>query len=389
MKKWSWLAVVIVGVMLLFSGVAVAKVSGVCSNCHTMHNSQGGSPMAYDESGNPLSEPQGALLITTCLGCHSTTGTDVTKTVAGSTVPLVYSSGGPTYTTDGKHAGMGEVLAGGNFYWATDAGGGDAKGHNVSGIGTTSFTQPPGYSQATSYGRPATWTMSKFTCAGTYGCHGDPTKEGSFAGVYGAHHTNDECLKLATYNDSEAGKTVGTSYRFLLGIKGIEDDDWELSVSPSEHNVYLGEDRTSDAISSKATISYLCAECHGDFHSGTGNLGMDEGTSVGHPWLRHPTDWDMGNTDSGSEYRSYGHPNQAVGTYSPIAPVGWATLTANMTINQVNFSDDTIVLCVSCHRAHGTPNDDILRWDYSAMNAGSDSDPRNNIGGCFICHTTK
>ena len=384
MKK---VVMLIVGMcMLLYGVVAMAKVTGRCDNCHTMHNSQGGSPMAYDETGAPLSEAQGALLITTCLGCHSSTGTEVTKTVAGSTVPVVYSQGGPNYTTDGKHAGMGEVLAGGNFYWPANDG--DAKGHNVSGIGSTTFTEPPGYSQATSYGRPATWDMSKFTCAGTYGCHGDPSKEGSFAGIYGAHHADDSCLKLATYDDSEAGTTVGKSYRFLLGIKGIEDDDWELSVSPSEHNVYLGEDRNSDAISSTATISYLCAECHGDFHSGAGNLGMDD-DNFGHPWLRHPTDYDMGNTDAGSEYRSYGHPGSAVGTYSPIAPVGWASLSANMTIDTVTFSDDTIVLCVSCHRAHGTPNDDILRWDYNAMQAGTSDDPRNDIGGCFICHTTK
>ncbi|CAD7777663.1 MAG: hypothetical protein KIIPBIDF_00920 [Candidatus Methanoperedenaceae archaeon GB50] len=65
-EKWSWLAVVIVGVMFLFSGVAVAKVSGPCVNCHTMHNSQGGSPMNYDESEGANK----ALTRGDCLGCH-------------------------------------------------------------------------------------------------------------------------------------------------------------------------------------------------------------------------------------------------------------------------------------------------------------------------------
>ena len=48
-------------------------------------------------------------------------------------------------------------------------------------------------------------------------------------------------------------------------------------------------------------------------------------------------------------------------------------------------SDDAIVLCISCHRAHGTPYADILRWDYSSCTAGN---PNANCG-CFACHTSK
>ena len=387
MKRWYLVILLVLG-LVGYYGLAQAKVTGPCVHCHTMHWSQDGTTPTSDyHGGTPIgSGPYGALLVNDCLGCHSTTGTEVTRERAGySPVPLVYSSGGPTYTEDGLHAGVGEVLAGGNFYWATQA---DAKGHNVSGIGDTTFTEPPGYSQAESYGRPATWDMSKFTCAGKYGCHGKPNVEDPFAAISGAHHTNDDHLKLATYDESKMDEDKpGTWYRFLLGIKGIEDSDWEKSASSSDHNVYLGEDRTSDAISSTHTISYLCAECHGDFHSGTGNKGMDD-DNFGSPWLRHPTDYDMGNVQS-KEYGNYGAPGTTDHSYSVIAPVGWAALSANMTIDKVTFSDDTIVLCVSCHRAHGTPNDDILRWDYSLMDAGSSDDPRNEIGGCFICHTTK
>ncbi|MCK4488054.1 MAG: hypothetical protein KAU38_15015, partial [Desulfobacterales bacterium] len=49
-----------------------------------------------------------------------------------------------------------------------------------------------------------------------------------------------------------------------------------------------------------------------------------------------------------------------------------------------NLSSYLIVMCLSCHRAHGTPNNDLLRWAYT-MDAGSGTDN----GGCFICHTTK
>ena len=374
-----FVGIIVAAFLMVFGSPAMAKVTGVCSNCHTMHYSQTPWPEWWNSSGGPYR----ALTVNDCLGCHSA-DSGVTKTLGTSTVPVVFTTTEPTYTVTGLVAGVGEVLAGGNFYWADTS---DAKGHNVSGIGSTTFTEPPGYSQAENYGRPATWDMSKFTCAGTYGCHGKPDVEDPFAAISGAHHTDDSCLKLATYDDTEAGSIVGKSYRFLLGIKGIEDNDWEKTASSSEHNVYLGEDRTSDAISSTHTISYLCAECHGDFHSGTGNKGMDD-DNFGSPWLRHPTDYDMGNVQS-KEYGNYGAPGTTDHSYSVIAPVGWAALSANMPIDKVTFSDDTIVLCVSCHRAHGTPNDDILRWDYSLMDAGSSDDPRNEKGGCFICHTTK
>ena len=53
----------------LFSGPASATVSGVCSNCHTMHASQDGASMlfAQDVDGNP----NGALVRGGCVGCHA------------------------------------------------------------------------------------------------------------------------------------------------------------------------------------------------------------------------------------------------------------------------------------------------------------------------------
>ena len=73
-----------------------------------------------------------------------------------------------------------------------------------------------------------------------------------------------------------------------------------------------------------------------------------------------------------------------------MAPVGstdaamGAAGTVNSTVLQA--AGDAIVTCISCHRAHGTPYADLLRWDYSNnCNAGSD----NADCGCFQCHTTK
>ncbi|HIC92409.1 MAG TPA: hypothetical protein EYP21_10200 [Syntrophaceae bacterium] len=43
------------------------------------------------------------------------------------------------------------------------------------------------------------------------------------------------------------------------------------------------------------------------------------------------------------------------------------------------------VMCLSCHRAHGSPYADMLRWNYSHMIAGDTT----KSGGCFTCHTQK
>jgi len=45
------------------------------------------------------------------------------------------------------------------------------------------------------------------------------------------------------------------------------------------------------------------------------------------------------------------------------------------------------VMCLSCHRPHGSPYPDMLRWDYTEQIAGGGglTDDR----GCFYCHTKK
>ncbi len=51
-KALMTMLLVSLSAVLVYS-YADAKVSGICSNCHTMHNSQDGSPMTYDGSATP------------------------------------------------------------------------------------------------------------------------------------------------------------------------------------------------------------------------------------------------------------------------------------------------------------------------------------------------
>lgn len=385
------LIVGLIGLLSVFLayGFASAVVNGACANCHTMHNSQNGAPMNWDDS----STPNATLLKGSCWGCHAyalinSTGNNIEFS---NTTPQVAH----TNATD---------LAGGNFAYvtggktldSTDSGvTTDNCGHNVIETGNQegirAMFPPPGdeYSQA---GILAT----TFTCAGTLGCHGNRTIAGSMAAISGSHHAGDSVLKFgASLDDTAQGGTTALSYRFLKGVKGAEDSDWQATVLVGDHNEYKGSTvggtgEGGASVSSPGTagsISGLCAECHGNFHGAVGDIGGPPGS----PWLRHPTDIQLPSTAT-KEYQYY---NACAGggaacTYSLDAPVARAN-----TINNANYptakntctpgTDDAIVMCLSCHKAHASKNADILRWNYEDINAGGGASNTR----CFICHTTK
>jgi predicted CXXCH cytochrome family protein len=342
-----------------------------------MHNSQDGS--AIDAAG-----PSRSLTIGGCVGCHTGTN-DGTN----SNIPFVNQTGAPSYVSGA--GATNPTLAGGSFYWVDTAGGAtDSKGHNVVGIAGADAIlgqTPPAFNATTAgeVGIGTSWSTAgnQLTCAGTYGCHGPHVAPDDFTDLSGAHHGDDSVID---------GTTIASSFRFLEGIIGVEDPDWEYSASTTDRNVYHGEARTDASLNAdKATISYFCSTCHGDYHAGAGVV--YGGSTIGtNPWLRHPTDYDMAATDQTAEYRGYT-------TYSVEAPVAADTTTTVNSISAQNTALGTmanatptanaaIVTCVSCHRAHGSPYADLLRWDYAGMDAGT-TVTANAGTGCFNCHTTK
>ena len=93
---------------VLFCPGAGARVKGPCNSCHTMHNSQGGQPMAKDDNGNPINTPYEALLISSCLGCHSSSTSQTIVTTSWGETPIVNNLIAPV-----------NPLAGGNFYYSS------------------------------------------------------------------------------------------------------------------------------------------------------------------------------------------------------------------------------------------------------------------------------
>ncbi|MBI4682560.1 MAG: hypothetical protein HY757_05590 [Nitrospirae bacterium] len=359
----------IMTMLLMFLSVVMMygyadAISGVCSNCHTMHDSQNGAAVA---SGGPFNQ----LLNAGCVACH-TAATAKTST---------YGAPAVLHSTQPSGQGASYTNAGGDFYWvnAAETAATAKKGHNVIDLAgvTAKDTNmpnltPPGWAPAATTGftfadvadGEAAWT-SQLTCAGKYGCHGSHTNAGSFEGVNGAHHNNSNG-QLAT------ASTVGNSFRFLGGIKGLENADWNWGETATTHNEYYGVNYTADRSAganygSKDTISFLCAECHGVFHAT-----IDADATSGTPWVRHPTDINLPDSGGYDDYNSDNGDNSE-GNYSLEAPVARPTVPATSSATVVaggSGATGAIVMCLSCHRAHGSPEDDLLRWTYSSMVAG-------------------
>lgn len=337
--------------LCLWSDLAYSGLEGqACSSCHTMHNSQGGAVMTFggQAAGNML------LRGTSCGGCHADATANTSSTMGDlrSVIPQVDA-------TDGTN-----ILAGGSFAWVQEIGvTDDSKRHNVEDLGIDADSEldlgfdPPGYDEGIESdinNGAATWA-AQLTCAGTYGCHGDHSIDNKFQALQGAHHGN-------AGNDGSAvggaGASVGGSYRFLKTIRGIEANGVWKEVE-ANHNVYYGVAGGDDP----TTISALCAQCHGDFHRKD-----NDGIGTASPWLRHPTDIDM--KALGGEFSSY--------SYSLDTPVAASDLSMMSPSSTTGNYSTQIVTCLSCHRAHGSNYDDLLRWDYRGANEG-----------CAICHTSK
>lgn len=364
---------VLVALFALLATPLWASVEGNCVNCHSMHFSQDGDPVTFQ--GQPAVGPNAELLLTDCVGCHSNTmGSDTIYDLGDSRVPSVYNpNGGLQYPPTGS---TNSTLAGGNFFWVSQAGG-DAFGHNVFGIsqvdeahsddgapGGIGATVGPG---STCYNCHFTLATEDFACQG---CH--------FAN--GTHHLEESPTGIAGADDGW--------YRFLgnamaeslaSGVTGVEDPDWEQDVSPTKHNVYKGTtvDYSTTTQLTNNSIGELCAGCHSRFHHAV-TAGNSEGMrGASGAWIRHPSDVAL--RDDG-EYAAYT-------VYDPLAPVAKQALDG--TVSSVVTPGEDVVTCISCHRAHGSPYPDMLRWDYNNdCSAGSD-DTAANPCGCFTCHTTK
>jgi hypothetical protein len=368
----------------LVTATVNAAITGPCSNCHTMHNSQNGTAMALlgGESG---ASPNPFLTSGSCLGCHAMGSGNKIETIGATQIPQVR-----------HHDGTGDLAAGNFAYMLEGAGASDTKGHNVVdfGVQDANLYGPPGGINLSDHNNGYNVNDTVLTCAGEDGCHGyrkvapGPGIKGVEA-LHGAHHGNVD-------GKCDIADTPANSYRFLFRVWGLENqaDKWQ-NVSSGSHNEYFGQTMPKQLTGCDGgtscchqgffigppnhTMSEFCATCHGNFHTLTSGSSSGIGTGT-NPFIRHPTDIALPNR---GEYILYNGDK----SYSVIAPVARAGTVPDVVSSTVDTSTgNDVVMCLSCHGAHATDFPDILRWDYdNNCIAGTE----NANCGCFVCHTTK
>lgn len=361
--------------------LAGAYVTGPCANCHTMHNSSNGTTLTTGTTYGDAAAPN--LLRGDCLGCHMSTTSATINVSNGTTTPIVYNTVPPA-----------TELAGGNFYWTNSDGSNTAadhnRGHNVKGIATADMLPyAPG---------------ANSPCAGS--CHvslvadvspGQETGLATATGCQGCH------LRVGHHvrNSLEGGPAdgAGDAFRFLGGhdtsltgpvnsLQGAnEDPDWQFTTGPNDYNLYWGGDAVDNV--KPMSIGRFCAGCHSAFHS-TGRatgLGPSNGgdrdidvVNTPTPWLRHPTDVHLPGVGVDGEFaRLFDTP----GNYDPAMPFARAA----GTLRTAPLDSPDQVMCLSCHKAHGSQYPNALRWDYTTTIAHVGGP--NLDTGCFYCHREK
>jgi hypothetical protein len=232
---------------------------------------------------------------------------------------------------------------------------------------------------------PSGGVPKQIFCAGAYGCHGNRNEKSQTKSMQGSHHADDSVLQFGSIVQASQGLTLGTSYRFLSGVKGGEASDWEWDISTVNHNEYFGKElvdnpRPALPVTGVESMSEFCASCHGNFHQynpGVADAGISATAGAAmSPWIRHPTDIELPNSGEYSSYISYD-------VYAPVA----RTTIPSAASPDGRVPAKPIVFCLSCHRGHASRYWDSLKFSYGQMTTGNSGAGAGT--GCFACHGDK
>ncbi len=319
MKKLLTISTAIL-ISLGLSGVAFAFHDGGvahCDGCHSMHSGAASGPALQ----------KGSDASSTCLNCHNG------------------AAGYHVSSADGSNTNEG-----GDFHWTKDNGytyqqrgpktfDYDKAGHNMLAadfgmVNDSRLTMAPGGS---------------FPAAGLgcTSCH-DPHGQANGGTVGGAMPISVS----GSYGAVPPAGTQAGNYRILYDSAKVGfSEDAPIARSNSYNGAF---------VQYGSGMSGWCANCHGAFYSNSASSGM------------HPTDVAVP-----AAYNSYVATGNFTGTvataYDPLVPIERGVTTASSDLPDptdqatagVGSDGNSKVMCLSCHRAHGSAFNSALRGDMS------------------------
>lgn len=174
---------------------------------------------------------------------------------------------------------------------------------------------------------------------------------GTYPGSTHAYNAANELTCQSCHTASGGHHSTGANYRLLGNAAATTTTSYNpgtgVGVFPGDREVL---------VYNAANMNAVCSNCHTDFHVTA---------QVGGAWLRHPTD---------------------VTISTSTAPSVPASITPTDAVVVGDAAATQVVMCLSCHVAHGGPNADLLSFTYggSASYAG---DGIVSGSGCETCHT--
>jgi hypothetical protein len=383
----------------------------ICTDCHTLHNSEGGARVAGNKDHAGVTDwtpgPFRELLkkgdwTDMCLSCHkegfNTAGTadlvGVEVIGAGWTAPIVMTLNGTPPA--------GYSLPAGDFYWSDLD---PKRGHNpaysagtatTGGLPTSKLMKADGtLGYAPPGGAISDGEWSCHSCHGMHARHSNgytayrqikrkvngivQTADVTGFGVEtnaGDYSTGQQAAAYEPIKSNTRGDIQGVNYvTARQDGNPLEGADLRAPISDTNKNVYRGG------------FSSFCSTCHTSIHGG-GETAEVEGTAStnfnntqasagpigGLAWVKHPTNIKM---DQTSTKRKYG-----INTYKKVVtnsqsttpnPTGYDYLyplvqpdnnfDVKSTVAGGALHNDDRIMCLTCHQAHASPFENMTRWD--------------------------
>jgi predicted CXXCH cytochrome family protein len=354
-----------------------------CDGCHVMHNASSG--VAKSTRGLPPGELawsnhvnayllQGSDQSSTCLNCHGDTVSNTNQFSVASINP----AGTPFFYSPAGDFGW--------LYKNYNNSPAQRHGHNVQardfGLpADPDLTNAPGGTWQPVTGDP----LGQFACSSCHDPHGryrmqvGATPNGiQFAGPYAGSPPVLPIASTGSYGAVPTATYSVGSYRLLAGQRYSPastpgypfSNDPPVAVAPTSYNhaetTALGEVRVAYGTG----MSEWCQNCHVNIHNANYTSGW---TGLRHPagstaYLR-ASQFNVYNT-----YVSSGVLNPALtSNYTSLVPfeqgpgATLAALQANANPTAVIAAGaTTTVMCLTCHRAHASAFDSMVRWDQNA-----------------------
>jgi predicted CXXCH cytochrome family protein len=383
--KISLILVAAVALTLGLGNTSFAFHSGgvaECEGCHSMHNSFEGSTnvtgRTFAQGTGPFllkaNEPAGA-----CLNCHNSADSVATGYHISTDGITPYNTSAPV-----------EMTPGGDFAWLkktmsfivrsnTTTNDGSRHGHNI-------VSADYGYVQddALTVAPGGTYPAASLACSSCHDPHGRYRRDWITSGSYST--TGKPIFNSGSYNNS--ANPVGTvsavgAYRILGGngylpksmstqpALAFTQDPMDVVVATT-YNRSEATDQTG--IFYGKNVSEWCANCHTSM--------LINGYTSGMAGLRHPasngekldsfivTNYNayvssgiMTNTNTAKAFSTlapFATDTQDRATMKPAATTGTGGLS-----NHPAAATTDNVMCLSCHRAHATAFESMLRWNYA------------------------